>query len=74
MSRRDRCEIDLWLLWNTNGNLTPEVQNPQQPLTFKGHFKVTKVKMARITSTVAPKPGVPIDKDVHHSPTNKSAP
>jgi hypothetical protein len=40
----------------------------------RGYFKVTKVKMARITSTVAPKPGVPIDKDVHHSPTNKSAP
>ena len=24
-----RCEIDLLLLWNTNGKLTPEVRNPQ---------------------------------------------
>jgi len=47
-----RCEIELWLLSNTNGNLTPEVQNPQWvPMTFdlgwplRGHFRVTNVKI-----------------------------
>ena len=60
-----RCEIVLWLLWNANGNFTPEVQNPQWPLTF--------VEVAHIISMVAPRPRVPIDKYVQHCPTNKSA-
>ena len=71
------CEIDLWLPWNTDGKLTPEVQNLQWldlgwPL--RGNFKVTKVKMAHIISTAVPRPGVQIDKYVHHCPINKSAP
>ena len=29
-----RCELNLWLLWNTNRKLTPEVQNQWWPLTL----------------------------------------
>ena len=28
------CAIDIWFLWNTDGNLTPEVQNSQWPFTL----------------------------------------
>ena len=32
---------------------------------LRGHFKVTKVKIERIVLTVAPRPKVPVDKNVH---------
>jgi len=58
------CEISIWLLWHAIGKLISKFQNPQKiwlRLTLTGHFKVMKVKMARIVWTVAPSPSVPID-------------
>ncbi len=39
-------------------------------VTLKRSLKVTKVKLARIVLTVAPRPRVPTDKNVHHWPVN----
>jgi len=39
-------------------------------MTLRGHFKVTKVKVACIVLSVAPMPKVP-DKNVHHRKVNK---
>ena len=45
-------EISIWLLWNTIGKLVLNFQNPQKKFDFgwpwRGHFKVAKVKIARI--------------------------
>jgi len=40
-------------------------------MTLKGHFQVTKVKVARIVNGLLLGPGS-IDKYVHHCPINKS--
>ena len=39
---------------------------------LRGHFKVTKVKLERRIFTVAPRPMVHIDKNVHRCPLSKS--
>ena len=72
-----RCEMHMVTMkhyWEVDIGLSESAKKFDLGWPWRGHFKVTKVKMARIISTVAPRPGVPIDKYVHHCPTNKSAP
>ena len=55
-------------------------KGPESAMTFDlswplgGFPQVTKVKMAHIFSTAAPRPGVPMYKYVHHCPINKTTP
>ena len=53
-----------------------DFQNPQKIdvwVTLKGHLKVKKVKTERGVVTVASRPKVPIDNNVHCCPLSNSA-
>jgi hypothetical protein len=71
---RDRPMVTMRHYWEVDVDLSESAKQFDLGWPWQGHFKVMKVKMEHIFSTVAPRPGVPIDKYVYNCPVNKSAP
>jgi len=59
--------------WEVDIGLSESARKFDLGWPWTGHFKVTKVKMARIVLSVAPMPKVHIDTNVHHHTVSKSA-
>ena len=68
---RDRHMVTMKHLRQDDIGISESAINFDRGWPWRGHFKVTKVKMVRIVLTVAPRPRVPIDKNVHHCQINK---
>jgi hypothetical protein len=70
---RDTHVVTTWTTIGREINIGLPQSAENWPWMTVKHFKVTKVKMAHIVLTVAPRPRVPIDENVHHCQANKNA-
>ena len=71
---RYRHMVTMKHYWEVDVGLSESAMTFDLGCPLRGFFQVTKVTVAHIISTVAPRPGVPIHKHVHHCPINKITP
>jgi hypothetical protein len=70
----DRPMVTMRHYWEVDIGLSESANKFDLGWPWRGHFKVMKVKMARIVWTVDRWPRVPIDKKCSPCPASKSAP